>query len=86
MIVGEPTCIDLPTDCTDGDQDQVYSKQCVRSRHEIINGRFKDFECLKSRFHHDLKKHPTVFREVAVIVQLTLQERPLYEVDYKTKE
>jgi hypothetical protein len=45
-------------------------QQRVRSRHETVNRRFKQFECLGRVFRHNLGKHGSVFGAVAVITQL----------------
>ena len=55
----------------------------VRSRHEMVNKRFKQWGCLNKVSRHDFRKHADVFRAVAVITQLSLQlGEPLFEVDY----
>ena len=55
----------------------------VRQRHETFNKRFKQFGVLKNRYRHDIKKHGDVFRAVAVITQIALDNgEPLFSVDY----
>jgi hypothetical protein len=56
----------------------------VRSRHETMNGRFKFWEILKQPFHHDINmQHGTVFRAIAVIIQVAIDEgEKLYSVEY----
>ena len=44
----------------------------ARSRHEIVNGRFKDFGALSQVFRHDRNKHRFVFTPIAVITQLEI--------------
>ena len=56
----------------------------VRSRHETVNGRFKNFAILEDRYRHDLKTHGCVFCAVAVLTQLSIENgEPLFKVDYK---
>lgn len=45
----------------------------VRSRHETVNKRFKQWGCLNQVFRHDICKHADVFRAVVVITQLSIQ-------------
>ena len=55
----------------------------VRQRHETVNKRFKQFGVLRDRYRHDLRKHGDVFRAVAVLTQLALDNgEPLFSVDY----
>jgi hypothetical protein len=42
-------------------------------RHEHINKRVKNFECLLNRFCHDIDKHSSCFRAVAVFTQLSIE-------------
>jgi hypothetical protein len=60
-------------------------QQRVRSRHETVNKRFKQWGCLYQRFRHsDLTKHSAAFRAVAVITQLSIEHgEPLFSVEYK---
>ena len=56
----------------------------VRSRQETVNMRFKQWQILNVQFRHDLSSHGYVFRAVAVITQLSMQNgEPLFAVDYK---
>ena len=48
---------------------QKYAKTRIRARHETVNGRFKQFNCLKNVWRHDLAKHKMTFRSIAVLVQ-----------------
>ena len=62
-----------------------YSKGNVRARHETVNRRFKQFNCLHHRFRHDKEKHALCFDAVAVLTQLSIQSgEPLYDVEYKS--
>ena len=56
----------------------------VRSRHETINGRFKTWGILSQVYRHDIRRHGEVFRAVAVITQLAIENgSPLFQVDYE---
>jgi len=53
----------------------------LRSRHETINKRLKDFEILKQRYRHERYDHAFVFRAVAILVQLAKQNgEPLFQL------
>ena len=55
----------------------------VRSRHETLNGRFKFWEILKQPFRHNIVEHGEVFRAIAVVIQLGIDEGDkLFSVDY----
>ncbi len=55
----------------------------VRSRHETLNGQFKFWEILKQPFRHNIVEHGEVFRAIAVIIQLGIDEGDeLFSVDY----
>lgn len=57
-------------------------KMNARARHETVNRRLKQFNCLKM-FRHDKSKHVHCFEAVAVITQLAIQNgEPLYHVHY----
>jgi len=44
----------------------------------------KKFSILKERYRHDITQHGYVFRAVAVLVQISLQNGdPLYNVEYE---
>lgn len=51
--------------------------------HETINRRFKQFGVLKKVYRHDIRDHGKMFRSVAVVIQLCIQNgEPLFDVDY----
>lgn len=54
----------------------------VRARHETIQSRFKDFQCLVQVFRNGKEKHGLCFFAIGVIVQLTLIESPHWQTDY----
>ena len=81
--------VDLPHECLGRSNPikQRRSKALVRARHETLNKRLKQFNCLKMIFRHDLSKHKTTFKAVCVITQYTLEcGNPLFRISgYKTK-
>lgn len=61
-----------------GDQ----QKKRILARHETVNGRIKQFHCMKERFRHVLYLHPCFFRAVINLTQLMIENgEPLYGVD-----
>ena len=57
--------------------------QRVRSSHEMVNKRFKQWKCLKDVFRHNLAKHHDMFTAVAVVTQLAMENgEPLFNVEY----
>ena len=54
-----------------------------RARHETVNGRFKNWRCLKQQYRHSLEKHGPLFRSVAAIVQIGIMHgESLFSVPY----
>ena len=63
--------------------EEFVMKGTARHRHETANRRMKIFQVLTQPFRHDLTKHSSAFRAVAVITQLNIQDGfPLFDVDY----
>jgi len=53
----------------------------VRSRHETVNKRIKDFGILSQVYRHNLIGHCHVFRAVIVLTQLAIENgEPLFEI------
>ena len=60
-----------------------HMQACTRMRQETINMRIKQWEICKQTYRHDISQHGYVFRAVAVIVQIAIENgEPLFEVDY----
>ncbi len=57
----------------------VLSK--IRTHHECINGRIKQFFCLSHRFRHSLELHHKCFFAVLKVVFLTIASNPMFDVD-----
>lgn len=56
-------------------------KRRARARHEIFNGRLKNFQVLKQKFRHDYKKHVHAFEAVCVLCQYDMEKgNPLFDV------
>ena len=81
--VGEaPQHIKCPKSFANPEETLAMQKR-VRSRQETVNNRLKQWGCLNERFRHDTRKHGDVFRAVAVVTQLSIQNgEPLFSVDY----
>ena len=61
-------------------------KAKARARHETINGKLTDFNCLKATWRHPREKHIFAFGAVANIVQIGIQrERSTWQVFYDDK-
>ena len=55
----------------------------VRNRQETVNKRFKQWGILKQVYRHDIPDHGDVFRAIAVITQIAINNsEPLFSVDY----
>ena len=55
----------------------------VRSWHEVLNGRLKNWGILSQVFHYNIRSHGEVFWACAVVTQLTIEDgEPLFEVEY----
>ena len=81
---GDETIRD-PEDCTNwGEHEMKFN---VRARHEHVNQRFKNFQCL-IKFRHftsqgDTRKHKLCFDTVATLVQVNMYcGDPLFPVQY----
>eukprot|EP00586_Coscinodiscus_wailesii_P007529 CAMPEP_0172490504 /NCGR_PEP_ID=MMETSP1066-20121228/20932_1 /TAXON_ID=671091 /ORGANISM="Coscinodiscus wailesii, Strain CCMP2513" /LENGTH=305 /DNA_ID=CAMNT_0013258997 /DNA_START=109 /DNA_END=1022 /DNA_ORIENTATION=- len=64
-------------------RETLAMQQRVRNRHETVNGRFKQWGVLKQVFRHDITWHGNVFRCVAMITQLSINNGDaLFECKY----
>ena len=71
---GEPMKIKTPGPLHSRSKEEERSKDLVRARHETVNGRLKHFQILRALFRHDIRRHSSVFRAVAVITELNIEE------------
>ena len=74
---GEPGSIDLPGERLGrervnllGQWQQRRRKGWVRARHETINRRFKQFQCLNRVYRHGVGTHALCFRACVVLTQI----------------
>jgi hypothetical protein len=58
--------------CASNPTENQEMQNRVRSRHESLNGRLKNWEILKSMYRHDIMEHGNVFWAVAVITQISI--------------
>ncbi len=59
--IGEaPQRVKCPGSAANPTENQAMQSR-VRSRHETLNGRIKNWEILKQVFRHDILKHGNVF-------------------------
>ena len=82
--VGEaPGKVKCPCTGIDSPEERAMMSR-VRSRHETLNGRFKCWEILNTPFRHNIvTQHGTVFRAIAVIIQVSIDEgAKLFSVEY----
>ena len=62
-------------------------RACIRSRHETVNRRYKEWGALRQKFRHGLEKHGLVFRAITNIIQMGLEtDEPLFKVHYDESE
>ncbi|KAK4027025.1 hypothetical protein OUZ56_016043 [Daphnia magna] len=73
----DPNFFDFPNGNNDGKKKQVLA------RHETLNRRLKQFDCLQQRFRHDLYLHPLYFHSVVNLTQMMIDHgETLYSVDF----
>jgi hypothetical protein len=81
--IGEaPQKVKCPECASNSTENQAMQNR-VRSRHESLNGRLKNWAILTSLYRHDLMEHGNVFLAIAVITQISINVgEKLFEVDY----
>ena len=53
----------------------------IRARHEAVNKRFKEWEILQQKFRHAEAMHGAVFRAIAMLTQLEMEDgRPNWSI------
>ena len=77
---GEPEKVWLPGE---GNSTQVKAHKFVRSMHETMNGKLKNFKALSTKWRHELSEHPLAFYSVLVITQIGLSSHPLFPIGDK---
>jgi hypothetical protein len=84
---GEPQSVSTPDCSVFLNEVGKRQKELARSCHETLNGRLKNWHCLHDTFRHDLEKHGSAFRAVAVIVQVMIENgEPLFGVEYNDRQ
>lgn len=66
--------VENPANQHDYEYNRIHKK--FMARHEVINARLKEFQCLKQLFRHDREFHAVCFSAVANIVNCTLILKP----------
>jgi hypothetical protein len=62
-----------------GENDQ--KKKEIMARHETLNRRLKQFNCLQYKFRHELYLHPLYFNAVVNLTEIMLEHgEPLYPI------
>jgi hypothetical protein len=52
----------------------------IKSRHETVNKRLKDFGVLRQMYRGGWKEHTIIFRAICIITQIKMKREPLYDV------
>jgi hypothetical protein len=77
----EPEFCKTPSGFSSRSECQDKFRSRLRSRHETVNARIKNFGILQNRYRHELTKHSLVFRACAVLSQLAIENgEPLFEL------
>ncbi|ORY37759.1 hypothetical protein BCR33DRAFT_833178 [Rhizoclosmatium globosum] len=63
---------------TQAERIQNHNLNLMASRHEILNGRLKDFHILRRVFRGSMADHHLIFKAVAQITQVKLRREPLH--------
>lgn len=72
----------MPQKLTNDKNNQTMQSR-VRSRHETINKRFKQWRILSQTYYRDILKHADVFRAVTVITQFSIMKgERLFDAEY----
>ena len=82
--VGEaPQHVKCPKSFTNKPETEAM-QQRVRNRQETVNNRFKFWGILRQVYRHDIPKHGYVFRAIAVITQISINNgEKLFQCGYK---
>ena len=73
-------CPDNPCNPVENEGMQSRARYC----HEPIIGHFKTWGILQHTYHHDIRRHGEVFREIAIMAQLAISNgSSLFSVEYK---
>ena len=72
----DETCLQS-RDCIDANKKK---HRRIRAKHEVINGRIKNFQVVSTTFRHDHNLHAYCFHAVVHIIKLCLDENPLFPI------
>lgn len=62
----------------------LFMQQRVRNRQETVNRRFKNWGALKQVYRHSIPSHADVFRVVAIVTQLSINNgEALFQCGYR---
>ena len=62
-------------------EDHKKSMSVARARHETVNGRLKQWQCLRQVWRHDRSKHEYVFQAVCTLTQIEFENgHPPFQV------
>ena len=64
------TRISTPDDAND--KEHKYAMSVLRARHETLNGRLKNWGCLRQIYRHDRNKHHMLLQTAAVVIQVNI--------------
>ena len=65
-------------------EEYLFMQQKVRNRQETVNKRMKNWGALKQVWRHRFTGHADVFRAVAVVTQMSIENgEPLFQCGYR---
>ena len=65
-------------------EETLFMQQRVRNRQETVNKRMKNWGALKQVWRHRFTGHADVFRAVAVVTQMSIENgEPLFQCGYR---
>ncbi len=76
---GHPIYFDVPRNANT--LQHAVQMALARARHECVNRRFKQWQCMQQRWRHRLAKHGVTFRAVANVEQLKIARRAPWQVE-----
>jgi len=82
---GYPDKIETPDFISHQTSEMREMKSNVRLRHEMVNGRLKNWGALKQTWRHHHTHHGLAFRCIVIMVQLSMEvDSPVLQVEYHT--
>ncbi len=81
--IGHPEKIKCPQN-VGNPAEKLAMQGRVRARHEMLNGRLKNWGIFSQVYCHNIMRHGKLFWACAVVTQLTIESgEPLFKVEYK---